>query len=179
MSDNVKGMRDLLTYCFQMGHRKIAYIHGDESSVTSSRMLSFYKTAEELGLETPDVYMPSAPYRNVEAVQEQTRKLLELPDPPTCILCPDDFSAYGSFNAIAEKGLRIPQDVSVAGFDGIRITRHLQPQLTTIRQDTKAIGKLAAERLIALIEHPRTTLIEQIVVEGQLYVGNSVGKIDK
>ena len=178
MSDNVKGMRDLLTYCYQMGHRKIAYIHGDESSVTSSRMLSFYKTAEELGLETPDVYMPSAPYRNVEAVQEQTRKLLELPDPPTCILCPDDFSAYGSFNAIAEKGLRIPQDVSVAGFDGIRITRHLQPQLTTIRQDTKAIGKLAAERLIALIEHPRTTLIEQIVVEGQLYVGNSVGKID-
>lgn len=177
ISDNVKGMRDLLTFVYNKGHRRIAYIHGMDSAVTQSRLSSFYKTAEELGLEVPDEYIKEAAYRDTKATYLRTQELLELADPPTCILYPDDFASFGGINAIAERGMNIPQDISIAGYDGIRIGRHLAPQLTTLRQDTEQVGAMAAECLINLIEHPKTTLIQQIIVEGEVFEGRSVRQI--
>lgn len=176
-SDNVKGMKDLITYIYEQGHRRIAYIHGAPSSVTQSRLTSFYHTVEELGLKIPDEYILEAAYRDSKEAYKMTEKLLDLKTPPTCICYPDDFSAFGGMNAIKERGLSIPEDISIAGYDGIRIGRHLEPQLTTIRQDTTKIGKLAAEKLINLIERPKSTIIEQIVVEGTVFPGKSVKKI--
>ena len=72
--------------------------------------------------------------------------------------------------------LAIPEDISVAGYDGIRIGRHIEPQLTTLRQDTQAIGAKTAEKLIDLIERPKTTLTDQIVIGGEVYAGKTVGK---
>lgn len=177
ISDNVKGMKDLLTFVYNKGHRRIAYIHGMDSAVTQSRLSSFYKTAEELGLEVPDEYIKEAAYRDTKASFTQTQELLDLPNPPTCILYPDDFASFGGINAITERGLNIPQDISIAGYDGIRIGRHLEPQLTTLRQDTEQVGARAAESLVNLIEHPKTTLIQQVVVEGEVFEGRSVGII--
>lgn len=176
-SDNVKGIRDLLTYIYEQGHRKIAYIHGTDSAVTRSRLSSFYKTAEELGLHIPDEYVSEAAYRDTKQTMVETLRLLDLPEPPTCILYPDDFSGFGGINAIKERGLNIPEDISVAGYDGIRVGRHIEPQLTTLRQDTKLIGEKAAECLVDLIEKPKTTLIQQVVVEGVVYEGKTVGRI--
>lgn len=178
ISDNVKGMRDLLAFVYNKGHRKIAYIHGMDSAVTQSRLSSFYKTAQELELEIPDEYIKEAAYRDTKATFEKTQELLDLPNPPTCILYPDDFASFGGINAIKERGLSIPQDISVVGYDGIRIGRHLEPQLTTLRQDTELVGAKAAECLIDLIEHPKTTLIQQVVVEGEVFEGKSVGTIN-
>ena len=79
-------------------------------------------------------------------------------------------------NAIMERGLKIPEDVSVAGYDGIRAGMHIEPQLTTIKQDTARLGRCAAEKLISLIERPKSTIIEQVVVEGKVLEGRSVGK---
>ncbi len=177
ISDNVKGMKDLLTFVYNKGHRRIAYIHGMDSAVTQSRLSSFYKTAEELGLEVPDEYIKEAAYRDTKGSFTQTQELLDLPTPPTCILYPDDFASFGGINAITERGLSIPQDISIAGYDGIRIGRHLEPQLTTLRQDTEQVGAKAAESLVNLIEHPKTTLIQQVVVEGEVFEGRSVGII--
>lgn len=176
ISDNVKGMRDLLTYIYRKGHRRIAYIHGADSAVTQARLSSFYKTAGELGLKVPEEYIVEAAYRDTKATYSKTGELLDLKQSPTCILYPDDFASFGGINAIKERGLRIPEDISVAGYDGLRIGRHLEPQLTTLWQDTEQIGKKAAESLIALIEHPKTTLIQQIVVEGEVFQGKSVGE---
>ncbi|MCI8774835.1 MAG: LacI family transcriptional regulator [Lachnospiraceae bacterium] len=177
MSDNVKGMRDLLHYIYEKGHRKIAYIHGADSSVTRSRLTSFYKTAAELGIDVPDEYIGEAAYRDTKAAHIETERLLDLKDRPTCILYPDDFACFGGINAINERGLRIPNDISVAGYDGIRIGRHVEPTLTTVKQDTLRLGQLAAEKLLSLIEHPKTTIIEQIIVEGEVYPGGSVGAV--
>ncbi|MBQ7956284.1 MAG: LacI family DNA-binding transcriptional regulator [Lachnospiraceae bacterium] len=179
MSDNVKGMKDLFTYVYKQGHRKIAYIHGADSAVTRSRLSSFYKTAEEFGIQIPDEYIREAAYRDTASTGEETQKLLDLPDPPTCILYPDDFACFGGMNVMKERGLRIPQDISVAGYDGIRVGRHIEPQLTTLKQDTELIGKKAGESLIDLIERPKTTLIEQVVVEGKVFPGKTVGRIDR
>ena len=179
ISDNIKGMHDLVTYVYGKGHRKIAYIHGRDSSVTQARVSSFYTTCAQLGIEVPEEYIKEAKYRDTKGTYEKTLELLDLPDPPTCILYPDDFAGFGGINAIRERGLRIPEDISVAGYDGLRIGRHLEPRLTTIRQDTEKIGREAAENLIHLIEHPRATIIRPIVVEGELYEGETVGDISR
>lgn len=177
ISDNVTGMRELLEYVHSKGHRRIAYIHGASSAVTSSRLSSFYRTAESLGMEIPDEYIREAAYRDTVHTYQVTNELLDLPDPPTCILYPDDFAAFGGINAIRERGLRIPEDISVAGYDGIRAARHLEPKLTTVQQDTEQIGCQAARELISLIERPKTTIIEQIIVPGKVVEGKSVAAI--
>jgi LacI family transcriptional regulator/LacI family purine nucleotide synthesis repressor len=179
MSDNVKGMDDLLRYIYKKGHRKIAFIHGADSSVTQSRLSSFYRTAAQLGLELPDEYISMAAYRDTDTTYQETMRLLDLKNRPTCILYPDDFAAFGGINAIKERGLRIPEDISVAGYDGIRIAGCIEPTLTTLHQDTAMLGQKAGEKLISLIEDPKTTLIEQIVVEGWVYEGNSVADINE
>ena len=177
ISDNIKGMRDLVQFVYDMGHRKIAYIHGADSAVTQNRLSSFYRTCEELGIEVPAQYMGEAPYRDTRGTFEETEKLLDLKNPPTCILYPDDFAALGGINAIHARGMKIPEDISIAGYDGSRIARHFEPQLTTLKQDTKQIGSQAAEKLINLIERPKTTLVEQIIVTGEVIPGTSVKQI--
>ena len=177
ISDNVTGMKELLTYIIEQGHRRVAYIHGADSAVTKNRLSSFFKTAEELGIPVPDEYIREAAYRSTKEAGNATKELLELKNPPTCILYPDDFSCFGGMNVIREKGLRIPEDISVAGYDGLRIGRHIEPKLTTLRQDTDAIGEEAAKKLIDLIEKPKTTIIEQIVIGGEVYEGKTVRKL--
>lgn len=177
VSDNVTGIRELLEYIYSCGHRKIAYIHGADSAVTANRLSSFYRTAERLGLEIPDEYIREAVYRDTATTYSVTSELLDLPEPPTCIMYPDDFAAFGGINAIRERGLRIPEDISVAGYDGIRAARHLEPKLTTVRQDTEQIGCVAARSLISLIERPKTTVVEHIVIPGTVVEGKSVARI--
>ncbi len=177
ISDNVKGMNDLICYIYEMGHRKIAYIHGADSAVTQSRLSSFYRTCEELKLSVPVGYIREAAYRNIQEAYGETCKLLDLRNPPTCIIYPDDFSCFGGIAAIQARGLKIPDDVSVAGYDGIGIARNFEPKLTTIIQDTKRLGAEAANKLINLIEYPGTTINEQIIVTGEVFAGSSVKKL--
>ena len=177
-SDNIKGIRDIVTYVYNQGHRKIAYIHGIENTaVTQSRLSCFYNTLQELDVSVTDEYVLAAPYRDTEKTYELTQKLLDLDDPPTCIIYPDDFSSFGGMNAIRERGLRIPEDISIVGYDGIDIARQISPRLTTVVQDTKMIGSLAANKLIALINNPKGTLIEHISIDGKLDEGETVAKI--
>lgn len=178
VSDNVSGMRDLLEYIYERGHRQVAYIHGAPSAVTTNRLSSFYRTAERLGIKVPDEYVMEAAYRDTAATFEATNLLLDLPNPPTCILFPDDFAAFGGINAIRERGLRIPEDISVAGYDGIRAAEILEPRLTTVKQDTERIGSMAARKLIDLIETPKTTLVEQVIIPGKVFEGKSVARLE-
>ncbi len=177
-SNNVKGIEELVKYIYRMGHRKIAYIHGQNFSyVTKERLTSFYRVMEELHLKVPDEYIREAAYLETEGAARQTKELLNLPEPPTCILYPDDTSLIGGKNVIMELGLKIPNDISVAGYDGTRISQLVHPELTTIMQDTESIGREAARRLIDTIEKPKTTLVERVVIEGRLIGGNSVNEL--
>ena len=174
VSDNVNGMNQLLTYVYDKGHRRIAYIHGADSAGTQSRLTSFYKTAKDLGLEIPEEYILEAAYRNTKETFKRSLELLDLPQPPTCILYPDDFASYGGMNAIQARGLRIPEDISVVGYDGIPAARHIEPKLTTLKQDTERIGSEAARSLISLIEEPKSTPIQVIMIGGRVLEGHSV-----
>lgn len=175
VSDNVSGVEALVHYVYEKGHRKIAFLHGERTSVTENRMIGFYRACEELGLEIPPEYIRECVYHDPDRCAQVTREILELPDRPTCILFPDDYSYIGGMNALNNAGLRVPEDISAVGYDGIHLARVLQ--LTTYSQDTKALGATAADRLIRLIEHPKTTLPEQISIPGYLVEGASVRQI--
>ncbi len=176
-SNNAKGINDLISYIYEQGHRKIAYIHGADSAVTRNRLASLYNMAEELGLDIPKEYVVQGQYRDVSTAVEMTNKLLDLNNPPTCIIYSDDFAAIGGMNAIKARNLRIPEDISIAGYDGINIASQIEPHLTTIYQDTFRMGQIAAEKLINLIEKPKSTIMEHIIVDGELILGKSVGRI--
>ncbi|MDO4633842.1 MAG: LacI family DNA-binding transcriptional regulator [Eubacteriales bacterium] len=179
VSNNVQGMDELVSYILSRGHRKIAYIHGDNTAVTTNRLGSFYRRMQREGIDVPDEYIRSSFYRDADEAARQTARLLDLPDPPTCILYPDDMAAIGGINEIHERGLRIPEDISIAGYDGIPIARILQPKLTTLCQDAAKIGEQAALKLVKLIEHPKTTLIERYSIDGTLFPGESVRDLTK
>ncbi|MCQ2507902.1 MAG: LacI family transcriptional regulator [Dorea sp.] len=177
LSDNGKGMRDLVSYICDKGHKKIAYIHGADSAVTRTRLITFYQVMAERGLSVPDEYVLEAKYRDVDGCYEATNRLLDLEDRPTCIIYPDDFASFGGMHAIRERNLSIPEDISIAGYDGIRFGRYLYPKLTTMWQDSRGIGRVAAEKLIGLIERPKTTLVEHVVVEGKIFEGATVKEL--
>ena len=178
LSNNIKGMEDLMKYIYSQGHRRIAYICGQAGSyVTKDRLVAFYRTAEELKLDIPEEYVKEARYMETRESAEATKALLDLKNPPTCIIYPDDMALIGGRNVITERGMTIPGDISIAGYDGIRMSQLLHPKLTTIRQDTERIGREAGRRLIQSIETPKTALVERVVIEGELLTGQSVGKI--
>ncbi len=175
ISDNVSGVETLVRYVYSKGHRKLAFLHGEDTTVTRRRLTGFYRACEELGLEIPDEYVRACVYHDPDRCAQATRELLALPDRPTCILFPDDFSFIGGLNVLNELGLRIPEDISAVGYDGIHLAKVMR--LTTYSQNTRELGRVAAKKLISLIERPKTTLTDQIMVSGTLMEGISVRQL--
>lgn len=178
LSDNVQSIGELVRYLYSRGHRKIAFIHGEETAVTKKRLASFYKTCRELGIDVPDEYVKSAVFHDPESSARATRELLASSDRPTCIMYPDDFSFIGGMNEIEKFGLSIPDDISVTGYDGITLSQVLRPRLTTWKQDTDALGREAASKLIDMILSPKTFIPQQVVVPGELMEGGTVRDIN-
>jgi LacI family transcriptional regulator/LacI family purine nucleotide synthesis repressor len=176
-SNNIKGMEELLSYIYSMGHRKIAYIYGEEAMVTTNRVSTYYRFLEKRGIPIVEEYMQRGKYRNLYVAANVTNYLLNLDNPPSCIVYSDDFAAVGGMNTIKSRGLRIPEDISIAGFDGITIASQLEPKLTTYKQDTVGIGTKAAQKLINIIENPKATPISQYIMDGELIKGASVGRV--
>lgn len=177
MSDNVSGMEQLVRYVVERGHRRLAFIHGERTTVTEGRLTGFYRACEQLGVSVQDEYVLEGAFHDAAGCYEATKRLLTLPERPSCIFFPDDFSYIGGYNAITEAGLRIPEDISAVGYDGIRLSGVVSPALTTWRQNTEELGREAAARLIELIEHPKTALIDRYVVSGRLLEGSSVADL--
>lgn len=178
LSNNLRGANDLVRYIYEKGHRKIAFIHGENTSVTKNRLAGFYKACNELGLTIPKEYIKQARYHDPKSSGLATRELLNLPVPPSCIMYPDDFSFIGGMNEIEKHGLIIPDDISVAGYDGIYLSQVLRPRLCTFKQNTEALGKEAAIHLVKAILDKKTYVPKQIWIEGELLIGNSVKKTE-
>ncbi len=177
-SNNVKGMSELVRYAYRQGHRKIAYIYGNvESVVTKDRLTAFYMTMGDLGIEVPDEYIKESTYLDSVKAEKLTYELLKLKEPPTCIFYPDDLSVVGGKNAIESMKLNSPEDVSIAGYDGTRFSQMLNPRITTIRQNTKKIGMIAADELISAIEKPKSTIVKRVVVDAELIEGETIKMI--
>ncbi|MBQ9449427.1 MAG: LacI family DNA-binding transcriptional regulator [Acholeplasmatales bacterium] len=177
VSDNIQGERDIVDYLVKQGHRKIAFIKGDDTSVTQLRVSSFYKSCAEHGITVNEKYVKQGRYHMPKVSGSITRELLELDDKPTVIIYPDDYSLLGGITEIERNGLRIPDDISIVGYDGIKLSRLLRPIVTSFVQDSEEIGRQSARKLIEIIENPKTSLAERIVVKGYLQEGKTVKSI--
>ncbi len=179
VSDNVNGVSELVHYAYSMGHRRIAYIHGEHTAVTENRLTGFYRACDSLGLDVPQEYIRESRYHDADGCARVTRELMKLPERPTCILFPDDYSYIGGMNAINEMGLHIPNDMSAIGYDGISLADIVSPKLTTYCQNTAELGRAAAKGLVDLIERPKTTLVDREIINGHIRVRGSVRRLDE
>ena len=174
MSDNKTGIRLITEEIIKKGHKKIAYIHGEESDVTKLRMTSFRQTMKKNGIEICKEYVKDAIYHDPEESFKATEQLLLEKEQPTCIIYPDDFAALGGIQALAKHSFIPGKNISIAGYDGILISTLLTPKLTTYQQDAKELGRQLVEQLLSSIEYPETFKSETVKVSGQLLQGASI-----
>ncbi|MDY6352966.1 MAG: LacI family DNA-binding transcriptional regulator [Lachnospiraceae bacterium] len=177
LSKNVEGEYQLTRYLINKGHRKIAFIHGEMTSVTKKRLSGFYNALAEAGIEVPDEYLVEAVYHDPSSSEEATRALMSLKDRPTAIMYPDDYSYLGGMMELERLRISIPDDVSVVGFDGIRLSQVLRPRLTTYYQDAPQMGRASVRKLVHMIENRKTCMAEEIEIPGRLLEGDSVAQI--
>ncbi len=176
-SDNERAITQMVQYAYDMGHRKIAYIHGEKSLVTRIRLASFYLACEQLGIDVKKDYVREGVFHDTNSSEEITYELLDMNDPPTFIFYQDDFAFIGARNAFEKRKIDIPNDLSVSGFDGMLISQVIRPKLMTWKQNTVQIGVEAANLLCEAIEKPRSYIPRDIEVHGELLKGNSVKDI--
>lgn len=169
---NYEGSRSVVDYLLSLGHRRIGYITGRPDLVSANQRLQAYKDGMmAAGISLDEALIQIGDYTTETAVQ-CAFTLLALKDRPTAIIGGNDMSAIGVYQAAAQAGLKIPQDLSVAGFDNITETTYLSPPLTTINQFISEMGSLAIEMVIRLIKG-ETLETSQCIIPTQLIVRDS------
>lgn len=176
-SDNEGGMKALMRYILGMNHKRIAYITGEDCHVTQARLKIYMDMLREAGIEIQSDYIRQGRFRDTNTAAYLTEYLLRLDDIPTCIIYPDDYAAIGGINVLRARGMEIPGDISVAGYDGINVMSIYEPCITTVVQDKQEIGRRAGERLLEWIENPAYELENTIIIDTSLQKGRSVGKV--
>ncbi len=184
--DHDRAAQLALSHLKKLGHRRIALFRGQPgSSDTKDRSRAIFEAAERLGVEIPpeltvqlsgeeedEVFAPEAAYHEGYAFAQ---KLLARRVPFTALFAFDDASAIGAIRAFLDAGIRIPEDVSVVGFDDIQNAAFHNPRLTTVRQPLREMGLIAARVLLERINAPERTEGTLVVVEPELIVRDSTG----
>jgi DNA-binding LacI/PurR family transcriptional regulator len=187
MADALRGGFQATRHLIDLGHKKIAFIGATLASEKNlKRFQGYLKALEENGLEIDERLITGNTEANDDAPGYSTEKLgyeamkrlLVLPSRPTAVFARNDFTAIGAINAIKENGLRIPEDISIVGFDDIPMAAHTAPALTTVRQPTRRQGSLAAEFLLRRIEAKEAVEREEKILECELIIRDSTGSPD-
>jgi DNA-binding LacI/PurR family transcriptional regulator len=162
--DNKAGMRLMIKYLFDEGHRHFGAIHGPEyMSSAIERREAFYETLTELGLKVPKEYEGFGGY-NRRGGYLAALDIVRRTKRPSVIVCANDDSALGAYDACLEKGLNIPNDISIVGFDNSDIACGAKPQLTTIGQPFHQIAEIVSQAFSTneFIMHKK---VEPILIE--------------
>lgn len=151
-STNYKGARDVIDYLVGMGHRRIAHITGDMSLISAVQRLKGYKEGLAAARIELDGTLIQEGDFTIENAQKGALLLLSLPEPPTAIFAASDMSAIGVYQAAQQMGVRIPQDVSVIGYDNLHDSLYMDPPLTTIDQNISEMGALATHLIMNMLK---------------------------
>jgi LacI family transcriptional regulator len=172
--DEERGAHLSLQHLRDLGHHKIAFMHGQPfSSDSDTRWNATLRNAKKLGIEIHDelmIYL-SKDSHSPEISYPGIRQLIASGRPFTAVLCFNDVSAMGTIRALHEAGLRVPQDVSVVGFDDIQSAAYQVPSLTTIRQPLQKMGGAAAQLLLKKLANE--PIPECVQVEPELIIRES------
>jgi DNA-binding LacI/PurR family transcriptional regulator len=174
MIANIDASRAATRHLLQLGHERIAYI-GDQYGVQSEteRLTGYRNALEEAGIpirEELAVQGNGKPEGGISAMAA----LLAQPDRPTAVFCYNDMTAIGAIRSIKSHGLKVPEDISVVGFDDLLLSQYTDPPLTTIHQPMRRMGNLAMETLLELLSG--STSAYNIKVPGELVVRQSTSR---
>jgi LacI family transcriptional regulator len=150
------GARAATEHLLSLGHRRIGAITGPPACIACTDRLNGYHGALAAAGVLPDPELVAvSDFRNGPATAAAAAKLLDLPDPPTAIFAFNDNVAVGVIKAARSRGLRIPEDLSVVGFDDSEQAEIVTPALTTVRQPLAEMGRMAVSLLLRLLENQR------------------------
>lgn len=173
LSDNTSGARKAVDYLYSLGHRRVAHLAAPISSIAGQeRLLGYKMSVEAHGGKDSDEYVRFAELFNFKSGYVAMQSLLDMAEPPTAIFCSYDIMACGAIAAARERGIYIPEDISVIGFDDIEVASYLVPALTTVRQDRAVIGQSCADIILRILdgEHIKPT---DIRIPTKLVIRNS------
>ena len=155
-----------------LGHRRIAVIGGPVAMLCSRARIDGYRAAlESAGLEVDPALIRHGNFHHIGGY-ERARELFELSDPPTAIFAGSDEQAFGVVEAARLTRRRIPEELSIVGFDDLPISRWVSPPLTTVRQPLAEMGRIAAEMLLSMIDQ-RESRGRQVELATELIVRSS------
>ncbi|WHI53275.1 LacI family DNA-binding transcriptional regulator [Microbulbifer sp. MLAF003] len=150
--DNHGAAQEVARHLMEMGHRRIGVITGpSQSPIVRDRLSGFYDALKKRGLGLDPEMVVHGEF-TMTSGQEGAETLLSTPRRPTAIFCMNDEMAIGAVHQVKRMGLRVPEDVSVTGFDNIEFSQFTDPPLTTINQPAEELGRYAMETLRLIID---------------------------
>ncbi|MDR3594127.1 LacI family DNA-binding transcriptional regulator [Clostridium sp.] len=176
MSDDTKGVYDAVTYLIKNNHQKIAFIEGNKEFESSAyRKKGYLKALEENDIPINENYIISGRYDLLSGYKSM-KKVLELDDIPTAVFCSNDDIGVGAMKAIFDKGLSVPGDISVIGFDDSNFCNYVTPPLTSVRKDSLTMSEYGGKNLLNIIKNQEVDK-EKIYIKSNLVVRKSVRKL--
>ena len=170
--DNVNSAREMVAYLLRLGHKRVATIAGPNNMIAGADRLQGYLLAlRNRGIAANPALIVEADFTEEGGYIAMQRLV---PHAPGAVFVASDAMAVGALRALREAGLRVPEDIALAGFDDIPFAARADPPLTTVRQPIQRMGTLAAETLIDLISHPQPQP-RRIVLPTELLIRESSG----
>jgi DNA-binding LacI/PurR family transcriptional regulator len=178
ISDNTKGAYDAAKYLTSLGHKDIAFIEASpKKEVTQERLKGLKQALDEAHLKLKSEWVVESDL-HVHGGYEAMIKILKAPKKPTAVFAINDETAIGAMRAIAEKGLNVPNDISVIGFDDIEWASYATPPLTTVKIYKKEMGSNAIKKLIEQVEG-RANLSVKSTMPTELIIRESCAALKK
>lgn len=172
--NSVGASKEIALHLLERNHRDIVIMAGTkETYVNSERLKGVQQAFQDYKLEVDPGKVLYAQFSEKEAYQ--LAKVYLTTHQPTAFLCFSDLMAFGVMRAVKESGLRVPEDISVTGFDDLVLSGYIEPKLTTIRQDFTEMGRTAAQILQNLMENKQCA--KHVNVAYEFIERNSVGKL--
>lgn len=168
-SDDHRGAQMLVDYLVGSGHRKIGFIKGkDGISTAKLRLEGYLQALEKQGLEPDEELIVQGDFKQ-EGGREGMLKLLALASPPSCVITSNNLEAIGALTAIRQRGLSVPEDISLVCFDDLELASQVYPFLTVVAQPVRTMGSVAAqlvlERLDGKAQKPREVVMQMALLE--------------
>lgn len=175
IGDDLNGNREVVSHLISLGHREIGYIAGPvKTSTGQARRQAFLFSAQEAGLSIGKSHVIEAERFSAEAGYKAANALLTTQSDLTAIVCGNDMIALGAFDAIAERGLSCPSDISVVGYNDMPFLDRLNPSLTSVRVSHHDTGAEAARLLLRRLGNPDAT-VTTVTLPTSLVIRQSTG----
>ncbi len=174
--DNEAATYEAVRYLTKFGHKKIGAIYGIEKSYTGAeRLKGFLEAVKDFGLEVRREWIKSGEFKE-DLSYEQALEILSMKKRPSAIIAMNNFTTLGVMRAVRELNIKVPQELSVMGFDDAEWMKVCSPSVTTIVQPTDVIGMTAATLLLDAIEGGEFRKPQQVILKANLLKRESVGK---